>query len=471
MEDLQVAMESVVKGKKIADQCPMRPKYHFLAPAFWMNDPNGPIFYMNEYHLFYQHDPFKVDGTTNKKYWGHTISKDLVYWEHLPIALAPSYELGENGCWSGCCVNNDGTPTIIYTSVGPNKLPKNNAEQWLATSSDDMLTWQKHPKNPIMTSDLHGTLKIHDWRDPYVWKENNAWYMVLGGHLKFVKGTPKKTVVLLYKSKDLINWQFLHILCEGKKRNLGKNWECPNFFPLGDKHILIVSPHKKVIYNIGTYKTNDFNPGEWKILDHGKCFYAPNTLVEKNGRVILWGWIIGGGTGGWNGCLTLPRILTLGLDGTLRVKPAPEFQKLRDTHEHLENISITPQSSIILGRFIDLNLEICAKFEFGDVASFGFKLFQSSEYDQGEIIEFDALNCKIRAGKEVGKLKSVEGKKLVDFHVFVDKSVIEIFINNQECLTSRIYPKDNNSNLFKIFAKNGKVKLQSLDLWTLKSIW
>lgn len=164
MEKVNQAMESLKKGKIIAEKCPYRPQFHLLPPAYWMNDPNGPIFYKGEYHMFYQHNPYSENH--DDIHWGHAKSQDLVHWEHLPIALVPNED--ESGCWSGCCVNNNEIPTIIYTSVGPNKPAKSGAEQWFATSFDDMITWQKHPKNPIMTLDLHDSLNIFDWRDPYI---------------------------------------------------------------------------------------------------------------------------------------------------------------------------------------------------------------------------------------------------------------------------------------------------------------
>jgi beta-fructofuranosidase len=471
MDKIKQAMESVKKGQLIADKCPHRPEFHFLAPAYWMNDPNGPIFYKGEYHMFYQLNPYSEQH--GNIYWGHAKSKDLVHWEHLPIALAPNED--EYGCWSGCCVNNDGIPTIFYTSIGPNKLPESGAEQWLATSHDDMITWEKHLKNPIMTLELHKSLDVRDWRDPYVWKEADTWYMVLGGHVrekregKARRGAPG--IVLLYQSQDLMDWQFLSPLCIGERRLYGRNWECPNFFPLGNKHVLIVSPHKEVIYNIGTYKDHHFTPGEWNVLDHGRCFYAPNTMFDENGRLILWGWIREGGTGGWNGCHSLPRILSLRSDGTLRIEPASELKMLRESNVHLENLIISPDSKEKLGYFSDLRLEMIAEFQLIDAESFGFKLFQSPDKQIEEQIEINSSNYIIRAGKEKGNLSSLIGQERLYFHIFIDKSVIEIFINNRECLTSRIYPETENCNGFDIYAINGEVRLKSLDLWTIESIW
>lgn len=296
--------------------------------------------------------------------------------------------------------------------------------------------------------------------------------MVLGGHIYETRGRRKSArgIVALYKSLDLLKWQFIKPLCIGE-RKYGGNWECPNFFALGDKHVLIVSPHREVIYNIGTYSNNRFEPDEWKILDHGRCFYAPNTMFDENGRLILWGWIRGGGKGGWNGCHSLPRILSLESDGILRFEPASELKMLRDSHLHIKNLTVNPDSKNLLGNFSGLRLEIIVEFESVNAEFFGFKLFQSADKKIEEQIEFNINELVIKVGKEKGKLTSLKGKEQLYFHNFIDKSVIEIFINNQECITSRVYPENEDCIGFDIYVINGDVKLKSLDLWTLKSIW
>lgn len=464
---LQAAMESIKKAKAIAEKCPYRPKFHFLAPANWMNDPNGPLYYKGEYHLFYQHNPYGENW--GNIHWGHAKSKDLVHWEHLPIALAPSSDLGEKHCFSGCCVNNKGVPTIIYTSIKSEKSIAKKAEQWIATSSDDMITWQKSSHNPVMSSNMHGNLDVRDWRDPYIWKEKEIWYMVLGGHVH----NKQAGIALLYKSSNLNQWEYLHPLCEGERGNrmTRSNWECPNFFPLKNSHILAVSPYNKVVYTVGSYKNHQFKPGNWNYLDHGRGFYAPNTMIEKDGRVIMWAWIREGGTGGWNGCLTLPRILSLGDDNRLRFTPAPELQLLRKNHIHMENLLITPHSKSVLGNTRGSCLEIIGIFEVASTGNFGFKIYQFNNYENGKIIEIKAERRYLRVGKEKGKIDLTLNEKLIKFHIFIDKSVVEVFLNDKDCLTSKVYQETLNSDRIDVFSTEEDIILKSLDVWELKSIW
>jgi len=471
IRDIKLAMENVQKGINKAKNCPYRPKYHFLPPAYWMNDPNGPVFYENEYHIFYQHNPYKDNFAQNEWWdisWGHAKSSDLVHWEHLPIALMPSHEKGEDGCWSGACVINNGMPTIIYTSVSKKNSPHDYAELWMAHSKDRMITWDKYVNNPILTPGQNSSYKIHDWRDPHIWKEENKWYMIMGGH-EHKSPTQSHGIVLIYESTDLIKWYLKGSLCKGT-RIQGRGWECPNLFSLGENHVLIVSPFKEVIYSVGTYKSNKFLPGPWRIFDHGKCFYATNTMLDDKKRRLVWGWIKGGGTGGWNGCLSLPRILNLEKKNNLSIKPAIELQELRKSHLEFENLQLLEDSPLFLGKFPELTLEIIAEFEFSGNEIFGFNIFLD-EQNNGEKIEFDSIRSKITVGNEKGTLNIQESNKSIAFHIFIDRSVIEIFINYHECISSRIFPKNDASNGFSLFSKQGSLTLKKMNIWTIETIW
>ena len=213
-------------------QDPQHPSYHFAPPSNWINDPNGLIYWKGNYHVFYQYNPF--EPAWGNIHWGHACSKDMLHWKHLPIALWPDPQYADaGGCFSGCAVNNNGTATLIYTGVYPET-------QCLATSmDDDLINWKKHSQ-PVIPASPPG-LQLEGFRDPCVWWEASEWRMALGSGIKGVGGA-----VLLYRSKDMINWQYLGSLFQGQRKldkdlDSGTMWECPSFFPLDDKWVLIMS--------------------------------------------------------------------------------------------------------------------------------------------------------------------------------------------------------------------------------------
>jgi len=172
------AMKSVWAAVPKAAADPNRPVYHFHPPANWNNDPNGTVWYKGWHHLFYQFNPY--GAVWGNMHWGHARSRDLVNWEHLPIALWPSKEQGEDHVFSGAAIAGpDGLPWVFYTSVGTRP-----PEQWLAIpQDDDLIEWKKYPANPILTLKIHGATNVNEWRDPFLFREGGKTYMVCGGNL------------------------------------------------------------------------------------------------------------------------------------------------------------------------------------------------------------------------------------------------------------------------------------------------
>jgi beta-fructofuranosidase len=454
---------SIRNGHTIAENCPLRPQYHFIAPAYWMNDINGPIHFKGEYHLFYQHNPFSNDW--GDMFWGHAKSKDLIEWTYLPIALGPSKSQGESGCWSGSCVVRDGIPSILYTSIGPTKPPSMGAEQWLAVSKDKMITWEKVDENPVMKCELSTPYEVKDWRDPFLWKNGDWWYAILSGHLN----KPRRPLVLLYKSKDLKRWFFLKpLLIEDKTK--GKNWECPNFFSLKDKHILIVSPHDKVLYNIGIYKNETFFPGEWEILDHGSLFYATNILKETSDHVILWAWIKAVGTIGWKGCLTLPRIVSLNVFNQLEQYPHPSLKQLRIDHILQREIEIKSNEPLIFPKFEFKSSDIYIEIKSPYLPSFELNAISENLDEAIKILNFDEETNIISLGREKALIKPDFLGSGLKLRLLVDHSIFELFINKRISITTQIAQNFNDIREVMLYSGKSKLIVNTLKIWNLKSI-
>jgi beta-fructofuranosidase len=462
-EELLTRAEVSVKtaAAKVADD-PSRPIFHLLPPANWSNDPNGPVFYKGHYHLFYQHNPY--GDAWGHMHWGHFRSKDLVHWEHLPIALWPSKECGEEHVFSGCAVvTKQGQLMLIYTSIG-GRLP----EQWAALPEDDqLLKWKKHPSNPILTEKLHGEVKVHEWRDPFVFQHDGRTYVVLGGNLNANKGGQAVVNVYRAENDDLTEWKYLGVLFQHPDKDV-KNIECPLFFPLGDQWVLIVSQGRPVQYFIGSLdgKAMKFTPKQRGAMDYGN-FYAPNCLADAKGRRILWGWVPDFPAGkGWNGCMTLPRVLTVADDATLRQQPAPELEKLRGKH-HAETDSDVAKERVLNAVKGD-TLEIIVDLDLGDAKEAGLLLRRSADGKKSVPIRYDGKKLHV-AGLDV-PLQLEAKEKTLHLHVYLDRSVLEVYANNRACIT-RVIEAGSDQQGVALFARGGSAKVRSLESWPMASIW
>jgi beta-fructofuranosidase len=415
------AMESDEKAALKAEKDPDRPAFHFLPRANWMNDPNGPIYYKGYYHMFYQHNPY--GDSWGHMHWGHARSRDLVHWEHLPVALWPSTEAGEDHVFSGCAtIRADGVPFILYTSIGRGKSATDYAEQWAALGDDQLLEWKKAPGNPALSPSIHGGVKVWDWRDPFLFKYNGGDYLVLGGNLNHGKGG--EGVVNLYKAKDssLMHWEYLGVLFTHPDPKVG-NIECPNFFELDGKWVLIVSPHRRVDYFVGQFDGQKFTPEKKGVLDQSPDFYAPNSMTDDKGRRLLWGWLHGfKGDRGWNGCLSLPRELKIGPDDQLWQRPAVEMLSLRG--KTLLKSEQKPLNKSMVIESGSRQLEILATIFSGEEC--GLRLTGGAS-DAGIVISHAKNTLKI--GSNSSPLELHDGEPL-NLHVFLDHSVMEVYAND-----------------------------------------
>lgn len=413
------AMQGVLAAIPVAEADPDRPVYHFRPPANWTNDPNAPFFYRGWHHLFYQLNPFEAH--LGNQHWGHARSRDLVNWEHLPIAIWPSTELGEFAIFSGgSAFAEDGRPRLVYTSIG-----RRDPEQWLVLPQDEELfAWEKFPKNPILSQSIHTAGPISQWRDPFMFRKDNSTFMVCGGG-----GNKGRAQVQLYRATkgDLTEWVHLGSIFQTLDREV-RNFECPNLFPLDGKWVMIVSPNKACEYWVGDLDipAMKFEPSAHGILDAGDA-YASNISVDYKGRTLLWLW---GRTNtppekGWGSVLTLPRILSIGSDGFIRQQPIPEIEMLRGPALTFP-AQVLDKPSPIQGADVD-----CAEIEvtFTGNGTFGLELRRSADGKPGIVVSVQTGFGG--AYLTVGNSRSFIGAAdRYNLRVFLDKRCIEVFAND-----------------------------------------
>ncbi|MGC9949224.1 MAG: glycoside hydrolase family 32 protein [Bryobacteraceae bacterium] len=450
---------------------PHRPQYHLLPAANWMNDPNAPIYWQGKYHMFYQYNP--NGAFWGDMHWGHAVSEDMVRWKHLPVALAPTPGgPDKDGVFSGCAVIDNGGVTAVYTSVNPET-------QSIATSTGDLTEWKKFAGNPVIAAPPAG-LEVTGFRDPAVWKEGDTWLMAVGSGFR-----QKGGAVLLYESKDLRRWNYLHPMVTHKMQagpsakdpvDSGEMWECPDFFPIDNKHLLIVSTERVVKYFLGGYTDRHFYPESMGGIDHGSYYAArsmTNTGTNTGDRRILWGWLTEGRTAdaqraaGWSGVMSLPRELKL-LGSQVQMRPAAEVETLRG-----KRLGGDAEGDCI---------EIHAEIDPGDAPRAGLKVRIAPDRSEQTLVYYDrearqicvdrsqsSTDTRADRGMQSGPFM-LGRREPLRLHMFLDGSVIEIFANDRFCLSARIYPAGSRSTGVALFSSGGVAKLVSFEAWEMRPI-
>jgi beta-fructofuranosidase len=495
---------------------PRRPQFHLLPAKNWMNDPNGPIYWKGKYHMFMQYNPNAA--VWGDMHWYHSVSADMIHWHHLPIGLAPTPGGPDaDGCFTGTAIVHNGVPTLIYTGVQTVTGDKIETEatirdgnnnfretQLYATSSDpDLKTWTKRA-TPVIANPPAG-MKVTGFRDPAPWREpslaNGAWLMAVGSGTKEHGGC-----ILLYKSTDLQNWEYLHVVAGGQNKTSGDTvnpvdsgdmWECPDLFPLPSssgqaKHVLIYSTQGKVLWKSGVLDpaTLLFHEQQSGLLDYGS-FYAPKTQLDAHGNRILWGWIpetrptAEYSAAGWSGLMALPRALTLGADGRLKIAIAPTAEKLRQKEQKLQLAPAKEGTKELISsqRLKDACGEIlCAIKLAGE--PFTLDLLDTTRpndapKDPTAAVPSEVSLLSIRYSHANPKELVVDQQRLpiniasggeLELHFFIDGSVIELFVNNQTTLTKRFYYPGKTAPEIAVSITGQQQAITRLSLWQLTPI-
>lgn len=451
------------------------PRYHLAPPAGWMNDPNGLAWFDGYYHAFYQHHPHSP--VWGPMYWGHARSRDLVHWENLPIVLAPEGNEDKDGCFSGSAVINDDKLTLIYTGhryLGAQAEENLYQVQCMATSTDGI-----HFQREGMIIDTPAG--VHHFRDPKVWRENDRWYMVVGARVNNIGE------VQLYQSDDLRNWKYQGVIGKADA-TMGYMWECPDFFSLGDKHILMFSPQgiaAQGYQNRNLYQSG-YLVGQWcgsasyqiehafREMDYGHDFYAPQTFVAPDGRRIVIGWLamwespMPEKEDGWAGMFSLPRELTLSADETLLMNPVRELEELRGELRPWDACELRNGTVVIEEHAEAMEVILEWDMAHSDAEQFGLAL------GKGARIYVDSQSCRVvleRNYPEFGlsgyRSIPLPPGEILSLRIFIDRSSLEVFINAGEyTLSSRIYPETDDRALV-LFSQNGDARVNKANSWEL----
>ena len=458
-----------------------RPRFHLTAPAGWLNDPNALVQRDGRYHVFYQHNP--VGTVWGDIVWGHAVSDDLLRWEHVPVALTPTPGGPDaDGCWSGCLVDDDGVPTLVYSGfVAPSPIGARSV--CLARGDVDLVTWRKDGRNPVLVAPTEGIAPVA-FRDPYVWRDGDTWKLVLGSGLE-----PERPSLVQYRSPNLLDWAYDGVVYEGDG---ARAWECPQLFPADDRHVLLASvwddrlepETQHTIAVVGRYDGSRFRPETTGRFDHGADFYAPTTALDARGRRLALGWAWearapeASAEQGWAGTLTVPRGLSLREDGTLGIAPVEELSSLRGAEERLAHMDLRAgctrgletrdecvdvELRVRSDRATVLELDVCASPGGEERTTIRFYRARGRlEVDR----ERSSLDERAAGGVHGGRL-DLEPSEPLDLRVVVDRSIVEVFANGRFALTERIYPTREDSRGLALSATGGDATIEHLAVWPL----
>lgn len=472
---LHKADTSVRQGSaKVVDT--YRLHYHFSPQAYWMNDPNGLVYYDGWYHVFYQHHPYSPDW--GSMHWGHARTRDFINWEHLPIALAPSEPYDADGCFSGSAAAADGMLQLFFT--GHRVVAGKVIQVQCRAFSRDGIHFEKDPDNPLIkTFPPDGS---EDFRDPKVWKHGDLWYMVIGS------GKDGCGKALLYTSPNLRGWEYVGVLLESDGTQ-GTVWECPDVFQVDGKHVLTVSAMgiepRRVFAIVGEmdYETGRFHSESVQVLDYGPDFYAPQTFFGTDRRIMLawmdsWEGDILSKPHNWAGAFTLPRELTLDSEGRLRVRPVVELEALRKGNVLEQDLAIRSDIQSFAEQDLERQgIEVCLQVDLADTTAsdFGIRFTDvqnSQQVSVGFIRHADQLyldTSSFRASSSgTFTVELPPEHNQLEIRLFLDRSSIEVFVNDGEAsFTARIYPL-----FFKLvpqlYAVGGDLRVRCFELWNLE---
>ena len=389
--------------------------YHIAPLQGWSNDPNGLCYFQERYHVFFQNNPLATNTKTIG--WAHVSSVDLIHWTREPMALMPDQGYDQDGCFSGSAIQVGEALYLLYT--GHKNLAQNYAETQCLAVSQDGVVFEKLDNNPIITTPPAGN--THRFRDPKVWQEQEKFYAVIGGENQENLGQ-----VSLYQSDSITGpWEYVRQVAQAQVGQ-GTMWECPDYFTLDGKRVLLVSPKGLDTSYKGGFDTTYFISDEstcfegMQVLDAGTDFYAAATFFDPiNERRLVWAWFGLPGeqekeTQHQVGALTLPRELRV-KDGHLRMQPIAELCELREQHQKLVN-------GMVIGGTTELI------FQSKNLSAFTLKL--STEQASYKIsYAHQQLMLEI---KDVfrNRSKTVSLAMIEEVRLFLDRGLTELFIND-----------------------------------------
>ncbi len=463
------------------------PKYHFLAPENSIGDPNGLCYWRGNWHIFYQFRPIKTPGAESTGdrqtvYWGHAVSSDLIHWQDLPIALYP--RVGKD-CFSGGALVEKDRVLLSYHATG-------KGNQIVEASDPLLLDWRLIGNNvpekatiPAVPKNAMGD-PYRVW-DPCIFKRGTTYYSISGmWRGSNLQADKMKRVAIwhLFSSENAQEWTFAGNMLENDPfTQLGDDGSCSYLWPLGtDKDMLMFYSHRSgTQFMVGTFEeqTGKFTPEWHRMMNSGPASAAP--LPGEEGRVIVVSYE--------GGAFTLPRTYGLDEKGLLSIEPAGDTDSLRGeemTTSRTLPLRLPPGEEVVLGEIngnaVELMVEIdpggSSIVELNVLRSPDAKEFTTIRLSRGGILynppggqwslnidtAYSSRNAQI-AHKFTEFLHS--DSEPFRIRVFIDRSLVEVFVNDAAHQAQRTYPMLPESTGVSIRSTGSGAVLKSVQAWEM----
>lgn len=489
---------------------PHYPRYHFSSPENRLNDPNGLSYWNGKWHMFYQGYP----PEDPRQHWGHVISDDLINWRDLPYAIYPD---PERACFSGNVIIEEDRAIAMYhgTEVGT----------MVAVSSDPLLlNWEKITGQAVIPEWTAGPSPLPNRIfDPAIFKEGDYYYTLTAGQTADGPGGKSVRAAYLHRSSNLEDWQYIHQFLENDRYGMvGDDGACPYFWPIGEndeKHMLIHYSHTSG----GKWMLGDLDKKRMKFMvtdggdfNHGPSapggVHAPSVYPDgKGGLITIFNMNPGYPSKGWNQLMSLPRRITLAPEdrfNPIRQEPAGDYKSLRGKRSSVKNVDLPANEDVVLKNVSGNTMELIAEIDPKSAQTIELELLRSpggeektriiiqpekgysprtygldemrarksaKEVMYHTVVTLDNTRSSIlpQAASRPAEMDSFKrGKReSIRLQIFIDRSVVEVFVNGKACVAARVYPGRDDSVGVALRAQGAGAKLKSLEAWQMGSIY
>ncbi len=496
-----VAAEDNAKKEEKPEVDLHRPQYHVVYSG---GDVNGGIYFNNKYHMFY------IGGGG----WGHISSKDLVHWQQHPLAFRSEIEAACSGC---TVLNKEGMPTAVFWDW-PGSPPVAGGISIATAQDKDLIKWKVNPK-PVIPTPLKGDPEYTQFapHDCHAWREGDDFYMIMG-NAQWPGYHLEGPLPFLMKSKDLLDWKYVGRFMD-MQHPLDMGWvlpwedgACPDFFKLGDKYVYkFISHFHGEQYFIGDFKGEKFYPESHRRMNWiGGGYFASESLLGSENRRITFAWVMemrgaSERAKDWHNVCSLPSEMYLSDKNKMLIRPVKELRSLRineRTHQHKHLRSGEPfKPNNIKGTSFEMEVVISPM----NSDKVGVKVLCSPDMQEYTVIEYDQRkrtlsidstqsslskklmrifpNCYASGDpkeREIFKTTihrdipvhtaplHLEEDDMLKLDIFVDNSIIEVYANNRQMITGRVYPTRADSKEVQVFSEGGDGWAHVINAWDMK---